>query len=481
MTVDDDCSCQCYPPQEPYELASDQPGVSAPRVPPTPPALPPVVPAPPGPPPPPPPPPPVVYTNPAPDDFPSRPDVDHDTGPRPVGPQDNPNRPGLTLICPGDISVSTFDVTGEIVDFSVSATSGCSPVSLAINPPSGTKFPIGTTLVSVEATDSCAHVATCSFHVNVALSVCPPVSGYPTITLSGAANTLAFDSVRRIVYAGAGGGTTVTAFSTATQSVLASYTTNHGFPSPVWSMGYDALHNCLVSVNQSGGWSALDLGTGVWTFIEAIGAGTDAGNFRQMTMDSADGLGLFIGINNGTNSAIQLVQINSSSSATNLYSSGYILPLLGENPCYSKAAGKFLVSHFSGGAPSFYYVNKLTGALTASALSLGNLFGAILSVDSLGIVVVQGAGGVISIVDPVTDTLLASEGGHAFGFLIYAAEYNSCSKLLYVSDNHQTLVFDPSNSYAYVQTIAAAYLDLVFDPYAGLMFAANGTNLVTTF
>jgi HYR domain len=478
MTVDDDCSCQCFPPQEPFELASEQPGVSSPRVPPAPPAPPPVTPAPP-PPPIPPLPPPVIYTNPVPDNPGSRPDVDHDVGPRPVGPQDNPNRQGLSLTCPGDISLSTLDPTGKVVNFSVQAASGCTPVSLSVNPASGTKFPIGTTPVLAQASDSCANHKSCSFNVNIALATCPPVSSYPTIALAGGADTLVFDSARRIVYAGAGGGTVVSAFSTATQSMLASYPGTGGHPFGFWTLGYDAAHNCLASTDQHTDWVGIDLGTGAWSNVAAMTTGVDAGNFRQMAMDSADGIAMFSGINNGTNGAIQLVQYHSGISATSIYSSGYTLPILAEYPCYSTPAGKFLVVR-SGGGPSFYYVDKLTGTLTPTGLALGALFGAILSVDSLGIVVMQTVGGVYLIIDPVNDALIQTTAVSS-GFLLRAAEYQSCSKKLYLSDGLSTTVLDPNNHYALLQTIPTPYLSFVFDPFAGLMFAADGSSLVTTF
>ena len=81
--------------------------------------------------------------------------------------------PMLSLTCPTNFTVAATETNGAVVFFSASATGGCPPVSVQAMPPSGSQFPIGTTPVSVTATDGCGNTATCGFQVTV---VAPPVS-----------------------------------------------------------------------------------------------------------------------------------------------------------------------------------------------------------------------------------------------------------------------------------------------------------------
>ena len=75
-----------------------------------------------------------------------------------------------TLSCPGSISVNDAlpDGLGEIVTFVVTATDNLDPAPIVVcDPPSGTRFPTGTTLVECTATDESGNESTCEFAVTV--------------------------------------------------------------------------------------------------------------------------------------------------------------------------------------------------------------------------------------------------------------------------------------------------------------------------
>jgi len=72
------------------------------------------------------------------------------------------------LCCPNDITVYTCSNSIPVkwkVIVTDNATSG---LQATCNPPSGSSFPIGTTMVSCTATDACGNVGSCSFNVTVA-------------------------------------------------------------------------------------------------------------------------------------------------------------------------------------------------------------------------------------------------------------------------------------------------------------------------
>ena len=462
MTVDDDSSCECFPPQMPFELTTDQPGLVAPRSPPFPVALPPVTPAPP------PPPPPVIYTN-------------------PPGPQDNPHRPGLTLVCPGDVTVHTDDPTGVPVTYPpILATSGCPPPSVSVSPPNGSKFPVGVSPVLVNAVDPCARRASCSFNVKVVLDSCPTPPSFPTIGLGGAtgATIMSFDPIARKIYIGCTDAS-IQVISTKTNTLLASYTGGGFIPHGSFSLSFDYLNKILFIADQSSFWSTLDLsspGVGIWTIRLALAAGYDAGNVRMTATDGAHGIAMLSGINNGSNGAIHIVQSSSGPTISTVYASGYTLPILGENPCFSVAKDQFVVTKV-GGTPSFYYVNKLTGALTASALNLGPLLGQCFSIDALGLVAFQDNVGKLILVDPVADAVVF-HSAITSGSVAQSLGYNSCTKKLYLgygTNNGTTDTYDLSSGYVFTGNIPVGYTAQQFDPLSGLMYGVTGGNQVTTF
>jgi hypothetical protein len=69
--------------------------------------------------------------------------------------------------CPGNIEVNAQSQIGAIVNFSATANDLCGNATLSYSQNPGTVFPIGTTTVTVTATDEANNTATCSFTVTV--------------------------------------------------------------------------------------------------------------------------------------------------------------------------------------------------------------------------------------------------------------------------------------------------------------------------
>jgi hypothetical protein len=72
-----------------------------------------------------------------------------------------------TITCPADIFVPAAGEDGAIVDFAVSAADNCLSTAISCAPPSGSTFPIGTTLVDCTAIDLSSYETTCLFTVTV--------------------------------------------------------------------------------------------------------------------------------------------------------------------------------------------------------------------------------------------------------------------------------------------------------------------------
>ncbi|MBL9166993.1 MAG: HYR domain-containing protein [Verrucomicrobiales bacterium] len=73
-----------------------------------------------------------------------------------------------TIVCPADIDVTSPDGAGVVVNFETTATDDRpEPVLIRCDPPSGSVFPLGTTLVTCYASDLCQNTNTCSFQVTV--------------------------------------------------------------------------------------------------------------------------------------------------------------------------------------------------------------------------------------------------------------------------------------------------------------------------
>ena len=85
-------------------------------------------------------------------------------------------KPPISLTCSSNLTVTAPSSNGVVVFFNVSASGGCSPPPNVIaTPPSGSTFPIGTTMVNVSAGDTCGTSTNCSFLVTVNPPVYPPI------------------------------------------------------------------------------------------------------------------------------------------------------------------------------------------------------------------------------------------------------------------------------------------------------------------
>jgi hypothetical protein len=73
----------------------------------------------------------------------------------------------VSLTCPNDFTVRCDDEDGAVVNYSVEALLGCTPIGVTCNPPSGSRFPIGTTEVTCRISEPGVPVQTCQFKVTV--------------------------------------------------------------------------------------------------------------------------------------------------------------------------------------------------------------------------------------------------------------------------------------------------------------------------
>ena len=84
----------------------------------------------------------------------------------------------LSITCPSNITVTTTNPDGAVVNYTVTVSGGCPPITTNCAPPSGSVFPIGTTTVNCSATDSCGQSASCSFTVGVDALLITPETGF---------------------------------------------------------------------------------------------------------------------------------------------------------------------------------------------------------------------------------------------------------------------------------------------------------------
>ncbi len=95
--------------------------------------------------------------------------------------------PPIVLTCSSNLTITASTPNGTNVYFTTSAYGGCSsPLNLSSSPPSGSKFPIGTTTVYTIANDSCGSVTNCSFNITVAMRSTPATA----LTISVVGNHL---------------------------------------------------------------------------------------------------------------------------------------------------------------------------------------------------------------------------------------------------------------------------------------------------
>jgi hypothetical protein len=83
-----------------------------------------------------------------------------------VSVQKDSQRP--VIVCPADIAIPTDPGRcSAVVTYNVKVTDNCPDVTVVADPPSGTAFPIGATLVHCTATDTAGNTASCAFSVVV--------------------------------------------------------------------------------------------------------------------------------------------------------------------------------------------------------------------------------------------------------------------------------------------------------------------------
>ncbi|HET6350314.1 MAG TPA: HYR domain-containing protein [Candidatus Krumholzibacteria bacterium] len=93
----------------------------------------------------------------------------------PTAPVFQPDMTPPTIACLADTTIECADTAGVMLEFEVTATDDCDPAPVVTaDPPSGSVFPVGATLVTITASDVSGNEASCSFTVNVVAAE-PPV------------------------------------------------------------------------------------------------------------------------------------------------------------------------------------------------------------------------------------------------------------------------------------------------------------------
>ncbi len=146
------------------------------------------------------------------------------------------------LVLPADMSVTADRADGAIVDFSASATDRWDPaVTTACTPASGSRLPVGDSLVLCTATDASGNAASGSFSVHVAA---PPITAAELdIAFDRTSGALAFTETHGgQVDRGAGMSLTASAAGHTTVAQLGRPAGAHGFPETgvsILSLVYD--------------------------------------------------------------------------------------------------------------------------------------------------------------------------------------------------------------------------------------------------
>ena len=82
--------------------------------------------------------------------------------------------------CPGDLAIPTVSAAGLVVSYQMpQAQNGFGQVTIVADPPAGSLFPVGSTVVTVAATDDAAKTVLCSFRVTVTLLSTAPGQSPP--------------------------------------------------------------------------------------------------------------------------------------------------------------------------------------------------------------------------------------------------------------------------------------------------------------
>jgi hypothetical protein len=147
------------------------------------------------------------------------------------------------LTVPASVTVVQTGSLGAVVDYAASATDPVDPrpvVSCA--PAPVTLFPVGTTTVSCQATDSAGNTATASFPVTVQSPVTPQV-----VTFTSKAPTNATVGGTYVPMATGGGSGNPVVFSIDNSSTAGACSLSSG------TVRFTAVGTCVVDANQGGG------------------------------------------------------------------------------------------------------------------------------------------------------------------------------------------------------------------------------------
>jgi len=89
------------------------------------------------------------------------------------------------ITCPADITVNNdAGVCGATVSFTPTVTDNCAGATITSVPPSGSVFPVGTTVVTATATDTAGNTSTCTFNVTVNDTEAPVITCAADVTVS---------------------------------------------------------------------------------------------------------------------------------------------------------------------------------------------------------------------------------------------------------------------------------------------------------
>lgn len=330
-------------------------------------------------------------------------------------------------------------------------------------------------------------------------TLCPPVTGYPTIALgSGATYYGAYDAEHGYVwvggqsYAGATYQGALYAIGTELNQLAATYPGSAAYPqlpATAYSMIYDSVHNLIVIIDQFQRWDSFDPAAQTYSTVGALGSPLyiTAGALNSLAFDSVRGHVLAVATPVGGQGGVEVVSFGSATSMTRLYNSGYTLPQLG-CAVYSAAIDKFVVA--SGGptprSHPFFYLDPVTWAVTSSSINSSIDGGGDLhAFDALGTgAVAFRDGSDIVVADVVHDSVIARVQNVPFenNSGLPGGAYNSCTSTLYFSDFSRVYKINAAGPYQYLgRTDDLGVCGLYFEPYSGLVYGISSGGTVSTF
>ncbi len=88
-----------------------------------------------------------------------------------------PDQTAPEIVCPVDTIITCAGEEGVVYNFDAFAADDCDPNPvITVQPPSGSSFPVGTTAVTITATDVFGNAATCTFNVTVEAAEAPVIT-----------------------------------------------------------------------------------------------------------------------------------------------------------------------------------------------------------------------------------------------------------------------------------------------------------------